>query len=48
MKVIFLDFDGVMNSEGSFGYEHRRRNHHKEQGVKGPVNETFSTCARPT
>lgn len=42
MKVIFLDFDGVLNSATSFLYEHRRREVHKEQGVKGPVNETLS------
>lgn len=41
MKVIFLDFDGVLNSAGSFLYEDRRRKQHKEQGVKGPVNETL-------
>jgi hypothetical protein len=47
MKVIFLDFDGVLNSETSFEYERRRRTVHKEQGVKGPVNETLSnqSCA---
>jgi hypothetical protein len=42
MKVIFLDFDGVLNSATSFLYEVNRRNKHKEQGVKGPVNETLS------
>ena len=26
MKVIFLDFDGVLNSEASFRYEMRRKN----------------------
>lgn len=26
MKVIFLDFDGVLNSVASFKYEHRRKN----------------------
>ena len=41
MKVIFLDFDGVLNSQGSFVYEDNRRKKHKEQGVKGPVNETL-------
>lgn len=41
MKVIFLDFDGVLNSQGSFLYEHNRRKVRKEQGVKGPVNETL-------
>lgn len=41
MKVIFLDFDGVLNSEGSFVYEDRRRNEWKLQGIKGPVNETL-------
>lgn len=41
MKVIFLDFDGVLNSQGSFLYENNRRKKHKEQGVKGPVNETL-------
>ena len=42
MKVIFLDFDGVLNSQTSFLYEHNRRKVHKEQGVKGNVNETLS------
>lgn len=28
MKVIFLDFDGVLNSEASFRMEHRRKNSH--------------------
>jgi hypothetical protein len=41
MKVIFLDFDGVLNSQGSFLYEDNRRKKHKEQGVKGPVQETL-------
>lgn len=41
MKVLFLDFDGVLNSEGSFLYETRRRKQWKEQGVKGPVNQTL-------
>lgn len=41
MKVIFLDFDGVLNSQGSFLYEDNRRKKHKEQGVQGPVNETL-------
>jgi hypothetical protein len=39
--VIFLDFDGVLNSEGSFVYEHNRRKRYKEQGVSGPVMETL-------
>jgi histidinol phosphatase-like enzyme len=42
MKVIFLDFDGVLNSETSFLYEYNRRKVHKEQGVKGHINETLS------
>ena len=42
MKVIFLDFDGVLNSQTSFLYESNRRKKHKEQGVKGKVNETLS------
>src|ERR1700722_13054155 len=42
MKVIFLDFDGVLNSQTSFLYEDNRRRVHKEQGVKGPVNQTLS------
>lgn len=42
MKVIFLDFDGVLNSATSFLYEHNRREVHKEQGVGGKVNETLS------
>src|SRR4051812_13326145 len=41
MKVIFLDFDGVLNSQGSFLYEGRRRKEWKIQGVKGPVNQTL-------
>lgn len=41
MKVIFLDFDGVLNSASSFLYESNRRKKHKEQGVKGPVMETL-------
>ena len=41
MKVIFLDFDGVLNSEGSFLYEHRRRTQWKLQGIKGDVSETL-------
>jgi hypothetical protein len=46
MKVIFLDFDGVLNSETSFLYEKNRRTKLKEQGVKGHVNETLSLhCA---
>lgn len=47
MKVIFLDFDGVLNSQTSFLYETNRRKKHKEQGVKGPVMETlsFHCCA---
>jgi hypothetical protein len=46
MKVIFLDFDGVLNSQSSFIYEDARRKKHKEQGVKGRVNETLSVeCA---
>jgi hypothetical protein len=42
MKVIFLDFDGVLNSATSFLHEHNRRKVHKEQGVKGPINQTLS------
>ena len=42
MKVIFLDFDGVLNSQSSFIYEDARRKKHKEQGVKGRVPETLS------
>lgn len=46
MKVIFLDFDGVLNSASSFLYETHRRKRHKEQGVKGPVMETLcNVCA---
>lgn len=41
MKVIFLDFDGVLNNEGSFIYEARRRKEWKEQGVKGSISQTF-------
>lgn len=42
MTVIFLDFDGVLNSATSFLYEGNRRDRHHEQNVKGPVNETLS------
>lgn len=43
MKVIFLDFDGVLNSAGSFLLENSIRKDNKRRiGVKGPVNETFS------
>lgn len=48
MKVIFLDFDGVLNSQGSFLYEHNRRERDAERskqpgekGISGPVNETL-------
>lgn len=41
MKVVFLDLDGVLNSEGSFLYEDRRRKQFKEQGLKGPVHRTL-------
>lgn len=48
MKVIFLDFDGVLNSQGSFVYETQLRERFaaksKEQGEKGPqgpVNQTL-------
>src|SRR5258708_12559363 len=34
MKVIFLDFDGVLNSEASFRYENRR----KAQNVSGTLS----------
>jgi hypothetical protein len=40
MKVLFLDFDGVLNSAASFGYERRFRDRHPEL-VLGPVNETL-------
>ena len=42
MKVIFLDFDGVLNNSTSFLYESNRRKKWKEQGVGGAVNETLS------
>lgn len=42
MKVIFLDFDGVLNNSTSFVYESNRRKKWKEQGVGGAVNETLS------
>jgi hypothetical protein len=46
VKVIFLDFDGVLNNYGSFLYEARRRKKWKLQGIKGNVNETFdNVCA---
>lgn len=48
MKVIFLDFDGVLNSQGSFLYEDNRRKRDAkrskkdgEKGISGPVNETL-------
>lgn len=48
MKVIFLDFDGVLNSQGSFLYEDNRRKRdakrskkNGEKGISGPVNETL-------
>lgn len=40
MKVLFLDFDGVLNSAASFGYEERRREKNPELKL-GPVNETL-------
>ena len=40
MKVIFLDFDGVLNSAASFGYEERFRDRNPEMSI-GPVNETL-------
>jgi hypothetical protein len=45
IAVIFLDFDGVLNSEGSFLYESNRRKRYKEEGVGGPVNETLCNVA---
>lgn len=42
MKVIFLDFDGVLNSQGSFHLEDRiRKDNHRRHGVKGKVQETL-------
>lgn len=41
MKVIFLDFDGVLNSEGSFLYEQRLRNGEWNNHELGRVNETL-------
>lgn len=44
MKVIFLDFDGVLNSQASFLVEGRKREYAptKEEAVAmGPVNETL-------
>lgn len=42
MKVIFLDFDGVLNSAGSFHLESRiRKDDVRRQGVKGKVQETL-------
>jgi len=40
MKVIFLDFDGVLNSAASFGYEERFRDRNPGMAL-GPVNETL-------
>ena len=40
MKVIFLDFDGVLNSAASFGYEERFRDRNPNK-VLGPVNQTL-------
>jgi hypothetical protein len=39
VTVLFLDFDGVLNSEGSFVHETRRRK--RDRGLGGAVNETL-------
>jgi len=39
MTVMFLDFDGVLNSLGSFHYEDRRRR--ANPSISGPVDETL-------
>jgi len=41
MKVIFLDFDGVLNSAASFWFERRFRKAHPELDDLGPVRETL-------
>lgn len=42
MKVIFLDFDGVLNSAASFVYETRLRKKHPQTTKKlPPVNQTL-------
>jgi hypothetical protein len=43
MKVIFLDFDGVLNSQGSFLFETRKRKGMRKKNKQeiGPVNETL-------
>ena len=41
MKVIFLDFDGVLNSEGSFSYEERLRKKFKKEFKDKPTNQTL-------
>lgn len=41
MKVIFLDFDGVLNSAASFVYEKRVRKARPETDDLGPVNQTL-------
>lgn len=44
MKVIFLDFDGVLNSAASFVMENRRRK--KDKRIKTPLNQTLDrVCA---
>lgn len=41
MKVIFLDFDGVLNSQASFIMETRKRLNKKKASKLCPVNETL-------
>lgn len=41
MKVIFLDFDGVLNSAASFLLEERKRKENPAMDDLGPVNQTL-------
>jgi hypothetical protein len=40
-KIIFLDFDGVLNNKGSFLWEARRRERHPDNFKKKPLNQTL-------
>lgn len=41
MKVIFLDFDGVLNSEASFRMEARRKNNHIQDSLSAVCCSNF-------
>jgi hypothetical protein len=41
MRILFLDFDGVLNNQGSFIYETRRRDEWEDPTATGPVNESL-------